>query len=99
MLDLIFMFALIVLVAFWWDSRRCHEIVVQYCQRECNRQGVQLLDSTVSIQRLWWRRNQKGWLELCRVYVFEYSDDNDSRRQHGYVVLLGRYLAQIRMPA
>lgn len=98
MLDLIFMFVLFALVAFWWDSRRCHEIVVQYCRRECERLGVQLLDSTVSHQRLWWRRNQKGWLEPCRVYVFEYSDDNDSRL-HGYVVLLGRYVAQIKMPA
>jgi len=32
------------------------------------------------------------------VYVFEYSDDSDLR-QHGYVVLLGRYVAQIKMPA
>jgi hypothetical protein len=92
------MFALFALVAYWWDSRRCYEIVLKYCQRECDQSGVQLLDSTVSRQRLWYRRNENGWLELCRVYVFEYSDDSDLRR-HGYVVLLGRRITQIKMPA
>jgi len=96
MIDLVFIVVLLALVFYWWDARRCHEIVVQHCQRECKKSELQLLDSTVSSQGLWLRRNEKGQLELCRLYAFEFCSDSESRHQ-GYVVLLGRHIAETSM--
>lgn len=98
MIDLILLAILSALVFYWWDARRCHEIVVQHCQRECEKSELQLLDSTVSRQRLWLRRNENGQVEFCRFYVFEFCGDNESRYQ-GYVVLLGRRIAETSMEA
>lgn len=97
MLNLVLIFVLFALGLYWWDSRRCHEEVLRYCQQECERSGVQLLDYTVSHMRFWCRRSQDGWPEFCHLYGFEYCDDNESRR-HGYVVLQGGRITEIRIP-
>ncbi len=57
--------------------------------KACRRYGVQLLDDTVSLERIWPRRDQRGRLRLERTYVFEFSDDQGQSRRHGSVVLLG----------
>lgn len=98
MLDVLLILLLLALVLYWWDTTRCHELVVQHCQRECERTDVQLLDSTVSRQRHWLRRNERGQVEICRLYSFEFCGDHASRHS-GYVVLLGRRIAETSMEA
>jgi hypothetical protein len=85
-------------IAYWWDTTRCNEIAAQHCRRMCETSAVQLLDSSVSRQRIWVRRNENGRVELCRLYSFEFSGDSQSRH-FGYVVLLGRHVAETSMDA
>jgi len=83
-------------VAYWWDTTRTNEIAMQNCRRICQTAGVQLLDATVSRQRVWLRRHPGGGVQICRLYSFEYSQDSETR-QFGYIVLLGHQVVESRI--
>jgi hypothetical protein len=87
---------LLAIVAYWWDTTRTNEIALQSCRRICQSAGVQLLDASVSRQRVWLRRRPQGGIQLCRLYSFEYSQDNQNR-QFGYIVLLGHQVVESRI--
>ena len=87
---------LLVIIAYWWDTTRTNEIALKSCRRICQTAGVQLLDASVSRQRVWLRRRPQGGIQLCRLYSFEYSQDNHSR-QFGYIVLLGHQVVESRI--
>ncbi len=83
-------------LAYWWDTTRCNELALEHCRQLCQREQVQLLDSTVVRQRIWLRRTPAGGLQLCRLYSFEFTGDSESR-EFGYVVMLGREVAESHM--
>ncbi len=72
----------------WYDSLRARDAAVAAARRTCERDGVQLLDDTVSIRRLRLARDGDGHLRIARQYSFEYSQTGDERRR-GSVLLLG----------
>ena len=84
------------IIAYWWDTTRTNELAMRSCRRLCQSAGVQLLDATVSRQRVWLRRHPQGGIQLCRLYSFEYSQDNHNR-QFGYIVLLGHQVVESRI--
>ena len=94
-MELFLIILLFAAFAFWWDSRRTSEIALRQCAMLCERSSVQLLDSSVSMQRMWLQRTD-SWLQICRLYSFEFSGDGDSRR-FGYVVLLGSRVVEHHM--
>lgn len=96
MLDIVLIAGLISLLLYWWQSTRCKEIAIAHCQQVCDRADVQLLDSTVSQQKFWLRRNGNGHIEICRLYSFEYYAINESR-QHGYLAMLGRQIVDTEL--
>ncbi len=96
MQEIILIGALLSLVAYWWDTMRTNEIAIRSCRRICQSAGVQLLDATVSRQRVWLRRHPRGGVQLCRLYSFEYSQDSENR-QFGYLVLLGHQVVESRI--
>lgn len=83
-------------LAYWWDTMRCNELALEHCRQLCQREQVQLLDSTIVRQRIWLRRTPTGGLQLCRLYSFEFTGDSESR-EFGYVVMLGREVAESHM--
>ena len=92
-MDILIIGLLLAVVAYWWDTMQTNELALKACQRLCAGAEAQLLDSTVVRQRLWLRRSPSGGVQICRLYTFEFSDDNESRH-HGYVVTLGHYVAE-----
>lgn len=78
----------------WLDSIRVREAGVQAARAACRREGVQLLDDTVSIRSVRLGRNDDGRLRLKRIYDFEFSDSGDDRQQ-GSVMLLGREVVML----
>ena len=84
------------LLVYWWDTTRTNEVAIRACRNICESQGVQLLDATVSRQRLWLRRHPSGGVQICRLYSFEYSHNNEDR-EFGYLVLLGQQVAESRI--
>jgi hypothetical protein len=87
---------LLALVAYWWDTARTNEIALRSCRRICQSAGVQLLDASISRQRVWLRRHPHGGIQLCRLYSFEYSQDSQNR-QYGYIVLLGHQVVESKI--
>ena len=88
--------ALLMALFYWWDTTRTNELALNASRRLCQQAGVQLLDSTVVRQRTWLRRVPGRGLQICRLYGFEYSQDNVSR-QFGYVVMIAQYVAETHM--
>jgi hypothetical protein len=84
------------IIAYWWDTTRTNEIALQSCRRICQSAGVQLLDASISRQRVWLRRATGGGIQICRLYSFEYSQDSQSRH-YGYIVLLGHQVVESRI--
>lgn len=88
MTTLLLLLALGAGVWFWQDCLRVRERARQRCLRFCRHQGVQLLDDTVALDRLWLQRRADGRLQLERRYTFEFTTDGNSRHG-GLVVMLG----------
>ncbi|MDH5327254.1 MAG: DUF3301 domain-containing protein [Gammaproteobacteria bacterium] len=83
---------------YWWDSTHCKEIAHRVGKDACERYQVQFLDDTVIKKRTWVRRNEHGRLQLCRMYLFEFTSDGALRYQ-GRIVLTGHQLADLSMDA
>lgn len=94
-MDLLTIFLLLAGLAYWWDTTRCNELALRHCQHLCERSQVQLLDGSISRQRIWLRRTS-GWIQMCRLYSFEFSGDSETR-QYGYIVMLGHVVAESHM--
>ena len=88
MQPLLWLAAIALLVWFWLQSLRARELAIRTANELCQRQGLQLLDATVSLSGLRPRRNERGHMALLRTYQFEYSTDG-AERQKGFVLLLG----------
>lgn len=81
---------------FWRDSLGAREQARAASSRACRQMGVQLLDDTVALERLWPRRDRDGRLKLERLYVFEFTDTG-LRRQVGSVLLVGWRVVVLHM--
>ncbi len=73
---------------FWLDSLRARERAVAAARRACERDGLLLLDDTVSCTRLRPGRDDEGHFAFQRDFRFEFSDTGDNRRA-GSVIVLG----------
>ncbi len=96
MQDLFLIAILVGIIVYWWDTMYTNEVALKTCHHLCRNEQLQLLDNTVMRQRVWLRRTANGGVQLCRIYSFDYSDDDDSRKQ-GYIVTLGHHVAETSM--
>lgn len=86
---------LLILAGWGWHANlAARELANRVAADTCSREGVQLLDGTVSVLRLSITRGPDGGLALRRTYVFDYSDDGFSRRR-GFVVMTGQSLESV----
>ncbi len=88
---------IIAVTLYWWDTRKCGELVLLYCRGACEKANFQLLDASVVRQRTWLRKRRGAGLQLCRLYSFEYSDDNEGR-QYSHIVLIGQQIVETSFP-
>ncbi|HIE55199.1 MAG TPA: DUF3301 domain-containing protein [Chromatiaceae bacterium] len=83
------------LTMLWLSGARTRELAVAIGRKACEREGYQLLDDSVALQRLGLRWTSQG-LRLRRMYRFEYSIDG-TLRETGYVLMLGHKLESIHI--
>ena len=99
--DLLLIILILAGIWYWWDTQQCNEVALFVCKKKCEIAGLQLLDATVTRQRSWLRRGPNGFVQICRLYSFEYSDGQTSdfgQRQQGYIVLIGKQVVETNMP-
>jgi hypothetical protein len=94
--ELLGLFALIALAAFWYAGFRVREVALAAATDCCANEAMQLLDGTVSLERLRLGRHHDGRLCVHRIYAFEYSDTGDNRHA-GRVELMGDEVTLIHM--
>lgn len=95
-MDILLFAALIAVVAFWWTSSRSREKAVALSRNACERCQVQLLDGTVTLNKMRLQRNDRGHINIARWYTFEFSTSGIDRRQ-GLVGLLGNTLTSMHL--
>lgn len=71
---------------FWMDELRARDLALTVARQQTDRLGLQLLDETVSRNRLRVLRSERGWPAFARLYTFEFSETGDNRRL-GFVSL------------
>ena len=79
-----------------FQAIRIRELALVAARRACQEAGVQLLDQTVSVQRISASRDGEGRWRIWRQYRFEYSADG-YERERGHVIMLGNRLQGLVM--
>lgn len=96
MSSIILILLLVAIVWFWLDSTKSKEIAIRAAAVACQDIGVQLLDQTVSLEKLKIRRNAKGHLTFLRIYRFDFSLQGNERLE-GRAMMLGQTIKQIHL--
>lgn len=86
--SLYFLILLAIVVWFWQENLRYREYAVRQCKKICQEMDLQLLDQTVALTSLKFRKDQNRKIRMLRRYSFEISMDG-ANRFRGYIILLG----------
>jgi hypothetical protein len=94
-----FLIIIVSLAWFWYAGARTHEQAVLAARRACERNGQQLLDETVLLERVRPRRGRDGQMRLRREYSFEFSGEGEHRHSGAVVIYGGRVVdLHLRLP-
>jgi len=96
MQQLIILFFLFIVTAYWIDSVRVKELAKQAGARRCKQDDVQFLDNTVIKHKTRLVRHHSNLFQIQRQYHFEYSV-HGNERQMGIIIFSGHQLAEIQM--
>lgn len=88
----IYLIIAVLLGWYWYAGSRAHDQAVLAARRGCERNGQQLLDETVLLERSRPRRGRDGRMRLRREYSFEFSGEGALRSSGTVVVYGGRIL-------
>jgi len=91
--SVLFIIVLVVVALYWHNSMQSKTCAVKYARRECEKEGVQLLDQTVQRIRLSFSRDRNNQWRVWREYRFDYSVDGVNRLE-GRLVILGYRLVR-----
>ncbi len=94
--DLILLFCVVLVCLYWLNAQRVKELVLAAAKKHCESMGVQLLDDSVVLRRLWLRRDSLGNMRLWRSFHFEFSSTGDERYK-GSVDVLGKRIQDLRL--
>lgn len=96
MSSIILILLLVAIVWFWLDSAKSKEIATKSAVAACQEVGVQLLDQTVSLEKLKLKRNARGNITFLRIYRFDFSMQGTERLE-GRTMMLGQTVKQIHL--
>ncbi len=80
----------------WWRSSAVKESALRVARAHCRSFDVQLLDESVVLRGLWFKRDAGGSLRVRRSYTFEFTSTGDER-YHGGIVMLGATLESVQL--
>jgi len=84
----------VILVWYWQTGMNCRDIAIAAARNTCAREGLQLLDGTVSLRNIRPFFGDNRQFGLLRTFGFEYSDDGLSRLS-GCIVLRNKRVESI----
>lgn len=87
---------LILLFWFWYTSARAREMALKSVQENLHESGLQLLDGSIYLKKIWPTRLRSGAVGLLRFYHFEYTA-NGADRYQGLVVMAASQLEYLQI--
>ncbi len=81
---------------FWWNALGAKEIALDASRAYCEKMDVQMLDDSVELRGLWFKRDKQDRFCLWRSYYFEFSSLGDQRYK-GRIILLGKQVLAIEL--
>ncbi|WP_455233790.1 DUF3301 domain-containing protein [Thiogranum longum] len=78
----------------WQNTLRAREHALRAAREACQSRQLQLLDGTVTLQRITLRRPTNRLVTLQRTFQFAYSEDGLSR-QTGFVITCGNHVTHV----
>ena len=94
--QLLFLLLVAAVVWLFFDGVRVRELALTIGRDYCQNLGLQLLDETVTMQRLGLGRSAHGQLRVRRRYGFEFTSDGE-RRYRGELTMLGSQVAGVQV--
>lgn len=94
--DVALLFALLLCMYIVYSAMRIRELAFKAAARHCKQLDLQLLDQSVSMKSVWFKRDKNGLIRFWRSYKFEFSSMGDER-YHGLVVMLGELAESIEL--
>jgi len=94
----LFTIALAVFALYLFFSLKVRELAVSAAKNHCKKMELQLLDQSVSMQKLRLVKKADHTLQLQRIYIFEFTSTGDER-YHGKLTMLGNRLIDIELQA
>lgn len=95
-LFVLFLFALAGL--YWYSAAGMKQLALSAARDYCKKMDLQLLDESVALRALWFKRSPDGQLRVWRSYNFDFTSTGDDRYQ-GRIILLGKQITHIHTPA
>ncbi len=74
-----------------WQNAGIRDRILALAKQQCEHQQVQLLDDTVSLIKIRFKRDKRGRMGLLRFYQFEFTATGE-RRYQGELIMLGKRL-------
>lgn len=74
----------------WFGAMQAKEMAFKAAGQACERHGVLLLDQTVALKRISFKRDSHGRLRIRRRYAFEFDVGDETRREGFVQVQAGR---------
>lgn len=87
---------LVILVWYWSNATHAKDTARTAAIKACKLTDTIILDDAVEISRIWLRRNEKGHIEICRFYFFNFTVDGH-QRFHAFVIMLGQRVHKVSM--
>jgi hypothetical protein len=81
---------------FWWKSLAVKQLAYRAALRRCDELGLQLLDQSIMLRGIRFKRGSGGRLLVMRRYIFEFSSTG-GERYRGEVWLLGATLERVEL--
>tara|TARA_B110000008_G_scaffold212567_1_gene211571 strand:- start:150 stop:464 length:315 start_codon:yes stop_codon:yes gene_type:complete len=97
MFDYFFVFIILLVVYFWFETSAKREIAVSYGKNIAKQFNLQLLDDTVYCNKISIVRTSDNWPSIKRVYFFSVSASNDDRL-HCQLTISGKTLTDWYVP-
>ena len=97
MFDYFFVFTILLVVYFWFETSAKREIAVSYGKNIAKQFNLQLLDDTVYCNKISIVRTSENWPSIKRVYYFSVSASNDDRL-HCQLTISGKTLTDWYVP-
>ena len=96
--DLLWMVLFASVIAYWLNAMRAKELARHEAKRLCQQSNVLILDDTVSLKKIGFKRNSLGQMSFLRAYDFEFTLDGEFRYK-GEVSLLGQQVLDSHLDA